>query len=267
MPVLISRLIVFCLVGCFSFTLLAQEPTAKPENPDQLLQPEQAPKNSLDPNEPATVDDIEADTVPFRPLSEIRAQKSFGVSLRYGQVIGSIPGTGIDFFYQLKPHLQVGMTHLAGALDLKNSMSSTDGTTMEKNQLRGNLSLIYGRHFFGESFFVTGALGQRFISSKYSIRSTTANSFIDANNATTSVVAHVAIGNMWTWEKGFYAGIDWLGFSQPLSSNENINVDITGSDVPPTALNDKKKATEEPFRKIAKRGTPLFLTFHFGYTF
>lgn len=202
-----------------------------------------------------------------RPLSEIRAEKRFGVSFRFGLFVYPVMGLGFETYYQLNPRAQIGLAYFRGAEDFKNRLSATDGTTTEKNQLSSSLSLIYGRYFVGDSLYVTGSLGQRTVKIDYAIRSTTQNSTISAENTSLSTVMNIALGNLWSWENGYAAGIDWVGYSQPLTSKEDVNSKISGSQLPPAELSEKRNDVEDLFKDISKLGTWQFLTFHIGYMF
>lgn len=249
----------------------AEEDVPVTEEEKAPLQPQQpAEEESEEPlDETGDEGDIEEEGRPlaYRPLREIRAEKRYGASLRYGLFVAPVQGFGIDGFYQLREDWQLGLVHLNGTIDLKNQLSSTDGTTTEKHQLGATLSMAYARWFFSDSFYLTGGIGRRIVQAKYKLRSTTHASAIQATNTTTSNVAHIAVGNMWTWQKGFFAGVDWLGYTHPFSSNDNADATITGSDAPPATLEAKRKDIEDNFDDVANIATKLFLTFHFGYTF
>ncbi len=259
------------LCATSGFAQEAEEPAAWEENANKEVSP--APKEDVlvpksDRDDSADPDEFgEGEKPLYKPLSEIRATKRFGVSFRFGLFVSPVMGPGFEFFYQLNPNAQMGLAYFRGAEDFKNRLSATDGTTTEKNELSSSLSLIFGRYFVGDSFYVTGALGQRTVKTDYEIRSTTQNSTISAENTSLSTVVNVALGNLWSWENGYNAGIDWVGYSQPLSSKEDVNSKTGGSQVPPAELNKKRKEVEDLFKDISKLGTWQFLTFHIGYVF
>lgn len=240
-----------------------EEQTEKNAEPEEgVLTPRSDRDDVADPDEFG-----EGEKPQTKPMSEIRAEKSFGVSFRFGLFVYPVMGPGFEAYYQLNPRAQVGLAYFRGAEDFKNRLSTTDGTTTEKNELSSSLSLIYGRYFVGDSFYVTGSLGQRTVKIDYSIRSTTQNSTISAENTSLSTTFNIALGNLWSWENGYTAGIDWVGYAQPLASKEDVNSKISGSQVPPDELNDKRKDVEDLFKDISKLGTWQFLTFHIGYMF
>lgn len=272
MRLLVASLsLLFCALPCLAQD--AEAPAVWEEKEKVEVQEEAKPAESVlaprsDRDEHADPDEFGEGEKPLtKPLSEIRAQKRFGASFRFGLFVYPVMGPGFEAHYQLNPRLQVGLAYFRGAEDFKNRLSATDGTTTEKNELSSTLSLLYGRYFLGDSFYLTGALGQRTVKIDYSIRSTTQNSAISAENTSLSTLINIAFGNLWSWENGYTAGIDWVGYSQPLSSMEDVNSKISGGALPPKELYEKQKDVENHFKDISKLGTWQFLTFHIGYMF
>lgn len=200
------------------------------------------------------------------PSSYARSLKSGGVALRGGYIVGGVEGGGVDVFMNRGSKLQFGASYLTGSHDLSNDLSEKNAVVTDRADVKADIYLAQCRYYFGNSFFVTGGLGQRVINVDFALHdSLDTDNRLEESLQISSTVAQIAIGNNWAWESGFFLGAEWIGYLVPLSSSKSSSVKTEG--VVSIAQDEFQKMAEDAGDSIGMLPTPQALLFSAGFMF
>ena len=202
-----------------------------------------------------------------------RLGKMGGVELGMGLIVGVVPGSQFHPYYNVMPNLSVGLLYNSGSLDFGSEISGTPGAKINSATLDASIIMIHARYFVGNSFYVSGGLGQRTITADFDIQSTLIDYGIKSNIEAKSTSFMVAIGNQWQWDSGFSLGVEWIGYIVPLSASSSDSLDETGADAGTASSSNKssveslKKDSTKLAETIGELSTPRLFMFSLGWSF
>ena len=252
----------------------AQKGKARSEPPKAKTTAPQAPRN------PAPSEDDTGDTEPQEKKGRTeqsrsaddgsstyaRSIKSGSVALRYGNIIGGLSGAGGDAYWFHPSGWQLGGAAYTASTDLKSSIKEdSSAVRLNKAKVDGSLILIQGRYYLGNSFHLTGGIGQRTIRADFDAESTVTSDRILIDVEVSSWVLQMAIGNTWFWTNGFFIGADWIGYAYPLSSTRKVSSHATGA--VSASLKDIQKTGEDLADTLGKTGSGMVLVLNVGFAF
>ena len=173
-------------------------------------------------------------------------------AVNVGAVFETIPGGGGSAYYLLSDTLSVGGTFVGGSADnLSGVVPEVDSVTVTQASMGGYIFALNARYYVTDSTFVTGGLGQRVINTLFSLDvegDPSQQVYNDLTMSSTAVVAYLAVGNIWSFSSGMFAGAEWAGFTVPLSSSHSVSADNSAPDNPVlTAASDEAIAASEAY--------------------
>ncbi|MCX6110241.1 MAG: hypothetical protein NTZ90_11645 [Proteobacteria bacterium] len=191
---------------------------------------------------------------------------SVGGDLGYGMGI-SAPAFGGDLSYRLTKQLVLNssLTYASNS-NLKTSSSPDSTFEVTKLAVSGLLGLINIRYYTGRSFYAAAGLGWRQYSGTLQ-----GDQVSDPSNSLTitmtsqSVVAGLALGNLWTFNHGLYLGGEWLAAQFPLTSSYSSTTTTTGT--LGSGQDIFEQIAQDTAAAVAKTTSVTFLTLKVGYSF
>lgn len=202
-----------------------------------------------------------------------RLGKMGGVELGMGLIVGAVPGSQFHPYYNVMPNLSVGLLYNSGSLDFGSEISSTPGAKINSATIDASIVMVHARYFVGNSFYVSGGLGQRTITADFDIQSTLIDYGIKSNIEAKSTSVMIALGNQWQWDSGFSLGVEWLGYIVPLSASSTDSLDETGADAGSASSANKssvdslKKDSTDLAETIGELSTPRLFMISLGWSF
>lgn len=183
-------------------------------------------------------------TAPSISSAEARARHHGGAGGRLGAVSGGIGGIGGDLFAMPSSRLQLGGSLQLGSKDLVDDEEvDTFGVEVKEGNLSAFVALAQARLFVANSFSVVGGGGVRRVALMYRATDWTNDADeVESEAVYSSVVAMLGLGNVWSWESGFYIGADWLNVLIPLHSTKTSSSDSSGD--PDSDLRDSQEKAE-----------------------
>ena len=203
----------------------------------------------------------------YSSSSGARASQTAAAALKASALaIGGIPGTGIAGHYFLTGDFQIVGGYISGSIDIADQISDEGTTYVDKAEITGTLTTVEARYFLGNSFFVAAGLGQRVISSSSRIESSTTDLYIELDTESTSTVISAALGNIWSWDSGFFFGFEWIGFTVPIGAEFSTK---TTSNIPAgdSTFDTISEDTEDLAKNLGESPAPGLLTLNIGFAF
>ncbi|MBP9706057.1 MAG: hypothetical protein KBD78_00330 [Oligoflexales bacterium] len=199
-----------------------------------------------------------------------RLNKKASVEGRLGFIVAPISGTGVGAFFHVNQNLHVGISHVSGTYDFSDDVDAPEDTTstMEQADLKASLTQVFARYFVGNSFYLSGGLGQRKVQADLDVRSTVFDHRINGSIKADSTVLNVSIGNAWSWDNGFFIGCEWVGLTVPLSNSNSGELTLSGTGVEEDAEFKKlKNDTEDVAELFGESTMASLLILHLGWAF
>lgn len=194
-----------------------------------------------------------------------RGRKHLFIGPRAGFIAGSYLGYGAEAGYNANKHIQLSGNFEYTTRDLGSGDKSDDGfiTTTQFNvtimQFSGNF-----RYFVLNSFYLGFGAGIRSINYTIALQDT-ANNQANISGQAISYVVIPHVGNIWTFDNGFYIGCEWLGYSVPLGSSTSSSVSTTGDFT--QALQGFAQLNEDLANGLGKASTFRLGVIHLGISF
>ena len=232
--------------------------------PASAEQPEEALVETSEPKKGKPKMPIAAET--DSSSAGVRESKNGSIGLRAGMLFGGISGGGLDGFMHKSPSLLLGGAFYSGGTDFKDSLNEDKSSVrLNKAEVSDYMFLLQARWFVGNSFNLTGGLGQRKISASFEAESVSSGDKVGIDVDVTSLVAQFALGNTWSFKSGFVLGADWIGYSYPLTSSRKVSSSATGS--VSSALQDFQDIGEDLGDSLGKAGAAMLLVLNVGWAF
>jgi hypothetical protein len=231
---------------------------------------------------PAKNEAPETPAAPAAPSSQdVRATQNANVALRNGFMYTLVPGAGIEGNVILDKSFQVGASINAGFLHAKAEANSgrtnygpddddddddDDKTSLDKANIRAKSFAAYGRWFPFNSLYVLAGMSYRVVDSEMQISDAADDAnYVNVQSSSKAICLDGAIGNVWSWESGFFIGGEWFGLSVPLWAKSDTDVDTGGV---PTGEVEKESDRSKKFVEQIGKGTSLRLAvLHVGWAF
>tara|TARA_B100001094_G_C18083991_1_gene746764 strand:- start:18 stop:725 length:708 start_codon:yes stop_codon:yes gene_type:complete len=196
-----------------------------------------------------------------------RENKKAAVGVKAGNTFGGIQGTGIFAHYFLSSSLQVGGQYIAGSLDIGSDLQDQGAVSSTNSVLSGSMFALMARYYFGNSFFLSGGLGQRLIEGNLRFEEAQTVNFLELNTESSSTVAIITIGNVWSWDNGFFLGAEWLGASVPMSSGysskTSTNLPVAGD----AEFAEIVDSAEDLAKEMGEATAMMSLLLNIGFSF
>ena len=202
--------------------------------------------------------------------AKIRAKQSVSAAVTFGAAFEQTPGFGGAAYYHLSDKLSLGLAGHIGTAELAGSLEDVPPITVTQASLGAGLVALNSRYYVLDSLFLTSGLGLRFINTLFSLDVESGPNgtpvFRDVNMAAQSVVAYLAVGNIWSFKSGFFAGAEWAGFTVPLSTTKKFTIDSNLPDDDITFSEAGAKA-EAVAGAIAEKAMYMALLIQLGWAF
>ena len=228
-----------------SSSLLAGQPSENPE---------------IRPTEEPLVENIDDES------SIARQDKTTSVALKGGYVFKNITGAGLSGQYYLSSDFHIEIQSVSGKTDLRSSISSEDNISVTKAIATINLVSVMARYYLSNSFFISVGLGQRKILTDLRLDSIEIDQYLEMQTNSISSVGLITIGNIWSWDSGFFIGFDLFGASIPISSGyeSKTTTNLTTSD---SAFSNLSQTTENLAKMMGTAVGPISLMINIGTAF
>lgn len=154
--------------------------------------------------------------------AEARGLKKFGVGLGLGNFIFPVSGAEISFHYNVSSQFQVELGSWSGTFDADDLVDAVNTAYLEKFDVNGRLTQVRARYFPGNSFYVVGGLGKRTID--FDLAAVSGSARIAEKIKTESTVVSIGIGNIWSFDSGFFIGGEWIALAVPLASSRSTEI-------------------------------------------
>lgn len=203
----------------------------------------------------------------YSSSSGTRASQTAAAALKASTLaIGGIPGTGVAGHYFLTRDFQIGGGYISGYIDIADQISDEGTRYVDKAEITGALTTVEARYFLDNSFFIAAGLGQRVISSSSRIESYTTDQYIELDTKSTSTVISAALGNIWSWDSGFFFGFEWIGFTVPIGAEFSTTAtsNIPAGD---STFDTISEDTEDLAKTLGESPAPGLLTLNIGFAF
>ena len=197
--------------------------------------------------------------------ASVRDSKTAGGGLRAGLIAGSVSGAGLELTYLMGESLQLNLNYLTGEVDLTSAISDNTLAKVDKALIKVNMVYLQARYFIGNSFYLSGGLGQRVVNAELKVSSKISNDAVTLDTTSDSVVFVVNIGNQWSFPFGLTIGIDWLGAAVPVSSSFSSSTKVTGE--LSSSLEELSNDGEELAEKIGEITSFQAFLFNVGFQF
>ena len=146
----------------------------------------------------------------------VRERSSFQVGANATPLfMGGIGGAGFEAGYILNSDLTLGLNYMTGERNYYTDFDLDYDTTASA---KASQTSIQANYFLGNSFFFSSGLGYRQVAISASAEDSTGKASASLDAA--SPVVTVGLGNLWTFDSGFYIGADWLRLSTPLGGGK-----------------------------------------------
>ncbi|MBP9706058.1 MAG: hypothetical protein KBD78_00335 [Oligoflexales bacterium] len=200
--------------------------------------------------------------------ASVRQNKNLSIEGRLGFIVGAIPGTGAAVTYHMFKDFHIGASHVVGAIDLVNEIEEPSGIETDTAKLSTSVSQIYARYFLGNSFYLSGGFGQRTVEANVDVRSTVFDTGIEGSIEASSSIFNASLGNVWSWDSGFFFGCEWVGVMAPFANSNSGELTLSG-----TALEEDeefkelKKDTEDLAQFFGESTTASLFVVQLGWAF
>lgn len=159
------------------------------------------------------------------------------------------PSAGLGGSFFLSPDLLIDGSYVSG------------GISIDDVEVSWSMLEVRGKFFLGNSFYLTGGLGQRTFKFDTSVlNATLGGSNIALEAEASSLGFTFALGNQWHWD-GFTLGCDWFGMFQVLSASGDS--ELTNASADPAELADLNDTIE----KLSQTGNSQLLRLYLGWAF
>ena len=159
-----------------------------------------------------------------------------GIEARYGAFGAFVSGGGIAATWR-SDSWQGGIVAYHGNADLTDSASgllasepALAGRTLDKLTLAATEFEAEARATFPYDLIAAVGVGWRRIEGHAALAAADGSGAITSDSVVTGIEASVALASFWTWPKGFFIGVDWLGVAMPLTSVRRVSGRGSGAD-------------------------------------
>jgi hypothetical protein len=164
-----------------------------------------------------------------------------------------VPGVGLEGNWFKDKSLQLGINMGTGSISVKDaveddeSSGELDGVNLDAADLTASSFGFHARWFPSNSFFLVGGLSRRILGTKIRVSDTTnKNNYIQTKTNSKSLCLDFGIGNLWSFDSGFFIGAEWIGVSRVLSSSSSSEAEVGGA---PSSEIEKLADDNEDFAK------------------
>lgn len=195
---------------------------------------------------------------------DVRKKKKVVAAMRAGY-LGGIFSFGAEADFMPVSRAQYGALFMFGDLDLAPAIKHDESVVINEAVVKGNLMMLQGRFFFGNSLHASAGLGMRKFGFSIDIQDSTGLGRVKIEGEASGLAAFASIGNTWAWKAGYFVGMDWIGWGQPLTKNYTSSVATEG--LANGALAQVQVIAEDQAKQLAATPTPAFLILNAGWMF
>lgn len=193
--------------------------------------------------------------------ASVRDQKTYGLGVLFGPHPLPFTGTGIAAQYNMGPHWQFEFASKSGSWDAADELQGFL-VVIEKLEAKAQTNQVRAKYYPTNSFYVAGGLGYRSISFDVALSDSSAR--IAQTLESESTVLTLALGNLWSFDSGFYIGGEWLHIEVPMASQYSATYTATG--IPSNSIQEDVDESEELAKKLGE-ATTVSASFVLGWYF
>lgn len=163
-----------------------------------------------------------------RSSADNREEMKFGVGLNGGLFMGILSGGGLNLHYNSTDSLQFEFMLTQGELDAKDWLNEEnyDVLNLDYFDVDASIYQVRAKYFVGNSFYFAGGLGQRQVD--FDLAATSSAETLKVKTESSSTILSLSLGNIWTFDSGFYLGGEWLAVAVPISSSSKSDATHNG---------------------------------------
>lgn len=193
----------------------------------------------------------------------VRQEKPYGVGVGLGGFVIPIGGGGIMFHYNLDARMQVSAAFMSGHEDATDLLDNTETLYLDQFDVNTQMNQLDFRFFPSNNFYFGLGIAMRKI--EFELEAHNGAARIDESLKASSFVARVAVGNIWSFDNGFYIGGEWIAAAIPISSS--VSTDITADGTASSDINDLEIDALDLVDKLAKATTFGLAVLQVGWQF